>query len=125
MGSSSMSNETQCKDTTFPQITRQYDVKVSKKTRFGRSDAGKTEEFGLIEAVRFSMMKSWSAERGHFHRKVGTRSAKWGLLGRAEAMRRAQRRQMYGTKGTNPAWKVMDKGSDFMAEILDSVAENA
>ena len=79
------------------------------------ADVDKTEEFGLIEAVRFSMMKSWSAERGHFHRKVGTRSAKWGLLGRAEATRRARRRQMYGAEGTNSAWERVDNGSDFIA----------
>jgi len=108
-------NETQCKDTTFPQIMRQYAVKVSKKIRFGRSDADRTEEFGDFEAIVCTMMRSRSVERWHPHRKVGTLSAKRWLFGRAEATRRAQRRQMCGAEATNLAKGRVDNGSDFTA----------
>ena len=47
--------------------------------------------------------------------KVGTQNTKWWLLGHVEATRRAQRRQMYGAEGTNPAWERVDNGSDFIA----------
>ena len=87
------SYETRCKGTTFPQIMRQYDVKVSKKIRFGGSDADWTEEFGDFEAIVCGMMRSRSAERWHLHRKVGTLCAKRRLLGRTKAIRRAQRNQ--------------------------------
>ena len=61
------------------------------------------------------MMRSRSAERWHPHRKDGTLSAKRWLLGRAEAMRRAQGRQMYSAEGTNPARERVDNGVDFIA----------
>ena len=67
---------------------RQYAVKVSKKKRFGRSDADRAEEFGDFEAIVCNMTRSRSAERWHLHRKVGTLSAKGWLLGHAEATRR-------------------------------------
>ena len=99
----------------FLKFTRQYAVKVSKKTRFGRFDVDRTEEFGDFEAIVCGMMRSRNAETWHLHRKVGTRSAKGWLLGRSEAMRRAQRRQMYGAEATNSAKERGDNGSDFNA----------
>ena len=74
-------------------------MKVSKKIRFGHSDADRTEEFGDFEAIVCNMTRSLSAERWHLHRKVGTLSAKRWLLGRAEATRRAQRRRYQNTEG--------------------------
>ena len=109
------SEETRCKVTTFLQIMRQYDVKVSKKIRFGGSDADKTEEFGDFEAIVCNMMMSRSAKRWHLHRKDGTLSAERWLLGREEVTRRAQRRQMYGAEATNLAKERVDNGSDFTA----------
>ena len=82
---------------------RQYDVKVSKKIKFGRSDADWTEEFGGFEAIVCNMMRSKIAEWWHIYRKVGTLSAKRRLLDRSEAIRRAQQRQMYGAEATNLA----------------------
>ena len=54
--------ETRCKGTTFPQITRRYAVKVSKKIRFREPDADRTEEFGDFEAIVCNMMMSRSVE---------------------------------------------------------------
>ena len=108
------SEETRCKVTTFLQIMRQYDVKVSKKIRFGGSDADKTEEFGDFEAIVCDMMRSRSAERWYLHRKDGTLSVERWLLGHVETTRRAQRRQMYGAEAANSAWERVDNGSDFI-----------
>ena len=109
------SYETRCKDTTFPQITRQYAVKVSKKIRFGRPDTDRTEEFGDFEAIVCNMMKSRSVEGRYLCRKVRTRSEERGLLDRSKAMRRAQRRQMYGAEAANLAKERVYNGSDFTA----------
>ena len=61
------------------------------------------------------MMMSQIAERWHLHRKDGTLSAKRWLLGREEAMRREQQRQIYGAEATNSTWERVDNGSDFNA----------
>jgi len=54
-----------------------------------------------------------SAEGRLLHREVGTRSVKRWLLGHAEAIRRAQRRQMYGAEATYSAKERVDNSSDF------------
>ena len=51
-------------------------MKVSKKIKFGRSDADWTEEFGDFEAIVCNMMRLRSAEGRFLHRKVGTLCAK-------------------------------------------------
>lgn len=71
------------------------------------------EEFGDYEAIVCGMMRSRSTEWWHIYRKVGTLSAKRQLLGRSEAMRRAQGRQMYGTEATNLAKESADNDWDF------------
>ena len=50
-----------------------------------------------------SSSKSWNAELGVV--------ASWACRSDAGG----QRRLMYGTEGTNSAWKVMDRDSDFIA----------